>query len=143
MPVHSQTYNNGRISGTIFLNEEAYLHFEDIIFVHGFIAQTSRLNRVKAMRVLHNNTIRVISLNILKLFRVDEHEFGIGFEGTRVVRNSSVKIETKSRESFDTPYYELSWVLVRVFDEKTRQLVDKRIQFVENNQLNIKKIIFD
>jgi len=48
----SQQIVEKEISGTIFLDEENYIHFDDIYYIHGFIASTSRLNRYKAFKII-------------------------------------------------------------------------------------------
>ena len=139
----AQAQDEIRISGTIFLSDETYLHFDDILYIHGFIAPTSRLNRYKAFKVFYDNTIRVISIYSLKLIRVDEFEIDLGQEGVPVVRNSTLRVETKSRESFEMPYFELGWVLVSLQDANTGDESERKIQFISNGKLNIQKIIFD
>lgn len=141
--LNAQTESEIKIPGTIFLSDETYLHFDDILYIHGFIAPTSRLNRYKAFKVFYDNTIRVISIYSLKLIRVDEFEIDIGQEGVPVVRNSILRVETKSRESFEMPYFELGWILVSAKDEESNKTIEKKIQFVSGRTLNIQKIVFD
>ena len=141
--VNAQTNTEPKISGTIFFTGETYLDFEDILYIHGFIAPTSRLNRYKAFKVIYNNTIRVISITSLKFIRVDDYKLDIGQDGTIVIRNSKLKIETKTRESIEMPYFELGWILVKVKDPKSNREMELKIPFVENNELKIEKIIFD
>ncbi|MBU1095059.1 MAG: hypothetical protein CVV23_06270 [Ignavibacteriae bacterium HGW-Ignavibacteriae-2] len=141
--VNAQTNTEPKISGTIFFTGETYLDFEDILYIHGFIAPTSRLNRYKAFKVIYNNTIRVISITSLKFIRVDDYKLDMGQDGTIVIRNSKLKIETKTRESIEMPYFELGWILVKVKDPKSNREMELKIPFVENNELKIEKIIFD
>lgn len=141
--VNAQTNTEPKISGTIFFTGETYLDFEDILYIHGFIAPTSRLNRYKAFKVIYNNTIRVISITSLKFIRVDDYKLDMGQDGTIVIRNSKLKIETKTRESIEMPYFELGWILVKVKEPKSNREMELKIPFVENNELKIEKIIFD
>ena len=139
----AQQTDEAKISGTIFLSDETYLHFDDILYIHGFIAPTSRLNRYKAFKVMYENSVRVISIYTLKLMRIDSYLVATGQEGTPVLRNALLRVETKSRESLEMLYFELAWVLVSTRDEKTNKITEERIPFIENGQLNIQKIIFD
>ncbi len=141
--ITAQNDGEMKVSGTIFLGDETYLHFEDILYIHGFIAPTSRLNRYKALKVFYDNSIRVISVYSLKLIRIDEYEVAIGQEGMPVLRNSTLRVETKFRESFEMPYFELAWVLISSVDERTNKESERKIEFLKNGKLNIQKIVFD
>lgn len=140
---NAQNVSDQRIPGTIFLDEESYLRFEDILYIHGFIAPTSRLNRYKAFKILYNNSIRIISLYSLKFVRIDKYEVGIGLDGEPVIKNLMLRVETKNRLVLEIPYFELNWVLVKIRDSETNRLIERRILFNKNGRLNIQKIIFD
>lgn len=131
------------IPGTIFLDGETYLQFEDILYIHGFIAPTSRLNPYKAFKIEYNNTIRVISIFSLKFIRIDKYSLGKGQDGENIIKDVVLRVETKSRLVFEVPYFELSWVLVKVRNKQTGELEERHIPFNRNGKLNIQKIIFD
>jgi len=79
----------------------------------------------------------------LKFLKINSFKAGIGQEGEEVITNVSLRVETKGRQVFEMPYFELSWVLIKTYDSETKELVEKRIPFIENNTLKIQKIIFD
>ncbi len=139
----SQQIVEKEISGTIFLDEENYIHFDDIYYIHGFIASTSRLNRYKAFKIILNNTIRVIPISILKYIKVEKYQLDIGQEGTPVIKDLTLRLETKNKDLFELPYFELDWVSVKIYDVESKQFEEKRINFNENGKLNILKIVFD
>ena len=139
----AQNSGEMKVSGTIFLSDETYLHFDDMLYIHGFIAPTSRLNRYKAFKVYYENSIRIISIYSLKLIRIDEFAVDIGQEGMPVLRNSTLRVETKFRESIEMPYFELAWILISSLDERTNKVSERKIQFLKNGKLNIQKIVFD
>lgn len=120
---NSQTEDNNLLPGTIFFNSETYLQFDDIFYIHGSIAPTSRFNKYKSIKILHKNSIRVISLGIIKYLRVDQYKIEMSQLGNQVLRDAMIRIETKSRQTLDMPYYELEWILVKVKDPVTGLLM--------------------
>ncbi|MFC2083856.1 hypothetical protein ACFLS9_02255 [Bacteroidota bacterium] len=141
--IYSQDSIENEISGTIFLEGENYLQFEDILYIHGFLAPASRLNRIKSFKVLYDNRIRVMAISMLKYLKIDEYEIGIGQDGIEVLKKIQLRVETKNRLVFDMPYFELSWTLVKIKDNETGELEEKTIPFISEGKLNIRKIIFD
>jgi urease gamma subunit len=139
----SQNTSSPLLSGTIFFDGETYLEFEDLLYVHGAVAPTSRLNKLKSIKIAHKNSIRVISLAIMKYLRIDNFKLEINQYGNEVLRNAQIRIETKSRHSIDMNYYELEWILIKTRSDETGKLEEKKIEFVKNGKLNIKKILLD
>ena len=139
----AQTAKSVSLPGTIFFNSETYLQFDDLLFINGSIAPTSRLNKYKSIKILYENMIRVISLTVIKYLRVDQYKIKISQMGNEVLRNAMIRIETKGRQTWDIRYFELEWILVRVKDEETGEPVERKIEFVVDGKLNIKKILLD
>lgn len=141
--ISAQTRVDPPIPGTIFFDDQLYLHFEDIHYIHGYIAPTSRLNRYKSFKIIYQNSIRVMTIYSLKFMKINSFKVGIGQDDEEVIRNVTLRIETKGRQVFEMPYFELSWVLIETIDPETEELVEQKIPFLENNSLKIQKIIFD
>ncbi|MBU0559004.1 MAG: hypothetical protein KJ799_00130 [Bacteroidetes bacterium] len=143
LEIEAQAIADHPISGTIFLAGEKYLEFDDILYIHGFIAPTSRINRYKTFKILYKNKIRVISLSAIRYIRIDKFQSGLGQKGEQVIKNLSLKVETKTRTVFEMPYYELNWALVMTYDSKSGLIVERKIPFHKDGKLNIQKIVFD
>lgn len=141
--ISAQTRVDPPIPGTIFFDDQSYLRFEDIHYIHGYIAPTSRLNRYKSFKIIYENSIRVMTIYSLKFLKINSFKAGIGQEDEEVITNVTLRVETKLRQVLEMPYFELSWVLIKTYDPETEELVEKRIPFLENNTLKIQKIIFD
>ncbi len=141
--IFAQVRSDPPIPGTIFFEDQSYLHFEDIHFIHGYIAATSRRNRYKSFKIMYQNSIRVMTIYSLKFLKINSYKPGIGQDDQEVLNNVILRVETKGRQVFEMPYFELSWVQVKIEDPDTGELADKRIPFYENNSLKIQKIIFD
>jgi len=141
--ISAQTRVDPPIPGTIFFDDQSYLHFEDIYYIHGFIAPTSRLNRYKSFKIIYENSIRVMTIYSLKFLKINSFKVGIGQEDEEVITNVTLRVETKGRQVFEMPYFELSWVSIKTIDPETKELVEQRIPFLENNALKIQKIIFE
>lgn len=52
-------------------------------------------------------------------------------------------METKDRMVLGMKYFELDWVLVKIYNRKDNKYDDRIIPFNRNGILHIKKIIFD
>jgi hypothetical protein len=141
--VFAQGKNDPSIPGTIFFQDQTYLHFDDINYIHGYIAATSRRNRYKSFKIIYQNSIRVMTIYSLKFLKVNSYKPGKGQDGEEVLNNVVLRVETKGRQVFEMPYFELGWVQVELEDPETKEPVDRRIPFFENNSLKIEKIIFD